>query len=60
MTEATAARLSPEVKIDNFAFIPGTNKVKPGEEATWTSRDDNSHSVDRGQGKLTFAAPPLH
>ena len=30
--------------------------MNPGEEATWTSREDNSHSVDRGQGKLTSGA----
>jgi plastocyanin len=30
--------------------------VKLGEEATWTSREDNSHSVDHAHGKLNSAA----
>ena len=30
--------------------------MTPGEETTWTSREDSSHSVDRGQGKLPSAA----
>jgi amicyanin len=33
------------VKIDNFAFLPGTLTVKKGTEVTWTNHDDIPHTV---------------
>jgi len=60
MTQAGAAAAStgsaPEVRIDNFAFTPGTTTVKPGTQVTWTNRDDIPHTVDSAQGKFKSAA----
>jgi Icc protein len=47
---------SLEVKIDNFAFTPGSTKVKPGTEVTWINRDDIPHTVDSADGKFKSAA----
>ena len=45
-----------EVKIDNFAFTPGTVTVKAGSQVTWINRDDLPHTVDSSQGKFKSAA----
>lgn len=42
--QAQTARKA-EIKIDNFAFGPGTLTVSPGTAVTWTNRDDIPHSV---------------
>ena len=34
-----------EVKIDNFAFTPGTLTIAAGTEVTWTNHDDIAHNV---------------
>jgi len=34
-----------EVKIDNFAFVPGELKVKVGTTVTWVNHDDIPHTV---------------
>ena len=45
-----------EVKIDNFAFTPGSITVKRGTKVTWTNHDDIPHTVDSTQGKFKSAA----
>ena len=57
MALASAAGPTSEVKIDNFAFTPGTITVKPGTQVTWTNHDDIPHTVDSAQGK--FKSAPL-
>ena len=34
-----------EVKIDNFAFVPGELKIKVGTTVTWVNHDDIPHTV---------------
>ncbi len=34
-----------QVRIDNFAFAPGTLTISPGTEVTWTNEDDIPHTV---------------
>jgi plastocyanin len=36
---------TPEVKIDNFSFGPGTLTVPVGTTVTWTNRDDIPHTA---------------
>jgi plastocyanin len=48
MVTANAQGSSPataEVKIDSFAFGPGTLTVAVGTKVTWTNRDDIPHTV---------------
>jgi 3',5'-cyclic-AMP phosphodiesterase len=52
----TSTDAGPEVKIDNFAFTPGTITIKPGTQVTWINRDDIPHTVDSTQGKFKSAA----
>ena len=54
-TEGTAGS-AVEVKIDNFAYTPGTITVKAGTQITWINRDDIPHTVDSTQGKFKSSA----
>jgi len=45
-----------EVKIDNFAFTPGSVTIKRGTQVTWINNDDIPHTVDSTQGKFKSAA----
>ncbi|HZR59079.1 MAG TPA: metallophosphoesterase [Terriglobales bacterium] len=60
VTSSAAAKSSgnpaADVKIDNFAFTPGTITVQPGTQVTWVNRDDIPHTVDSTQGKFKSAA----
>lgn len=40
-----ASSVGPEVKIDNFTFVPETLTVPVGTTVTWTNRDDSPHTV---------------
>ena len=44
-TLAHADDAATAVKIDNFAFVPQTLKIKPGTVVTWTNDDDIPHTV---------------
>lgn len=55
-TSSSPGPSSPEVKIDNFAFTPGSTRVKLGTEVTWINRDDIPHTVDSTNGKFKSAA----
>ena len=44
-SSAAAQSATPEVKIDNFSFGPGTLTVAVGTTVTWTNRDDIPHTV---------------
>jgi plastocyanin len=44
------AAATPEVKIDNFSFGPGTLTVSAGTTVTWTNRDDIPHTVVSTEG----------
>ncbi|MGI8745272.1 MAG: metallophosphoesterase [Bryobacteraceae bacterium] len=46
-----------DVKIDNFAFNPGTLRVPVGTEVTWANHDDIPHTVV--STKKAFASPVL-
>ena len=46
-----------EVKIDNFAFNPGSLAISVGAKVTWTNHDDIPHNVV--SAKKLFASPVL-
>jgi plastocyanin len=47
----------PEVKIDNFSFIPKSLTIPVGTAVTWTNRDDIPHTATSTEKK--FASPVL-
>ena len=50
------ATATPEVKIDNFSFGPGTLTVTAGTTVTWTNRDDIPHTVVGTEGAFKSKA----
>lgn len=48
---ANAAAGPYQVKIDNFAFGPGTLTVPAGATVTWTNLDDAPHNIVSTDGK---------
>ncbi|HXY04271.1 MAG TPA: cupredoxin family copper-binding protein [Terriglobales bacterium] len=45
-----------EIKIDNFAFVPGALTVKTGTRVIWVNHDDIPHTVDSTEGKFRSGA----
>lgn len=54
----TPSESKPEIKIDNFAFSPGTLTVQVGTTVQWTNRDDIPHTVV-SDDKTTFKSKAL-
>jgi amicyanin len=45
MAARAGERPLPQVKIDNFSFVPETMTVKAGQTVTWVNNDDVPHTV---------------
>ncbi len=52
----TAAASPATVKIDNFAFAPGTLTVTAGTTVTWKNDDDSPHRIGDKNGAFKSAA----
>ena len=44
-TDAGQATATTEVKIEDYAYVPATIKVKAGDTVTWTNKDTVRHDV---------------
>jgi plastocyanin len=53
---ADEAAVQPEVRIDNFSYMPATLVVAPGTTVTWTNADDDAHTVVDKDRKFKSAA----